>query len=123
MQCPDEFVVGYGMDFAEQYRNLPYIGVLKPEYYMWSNITLTEFISLKEFIAQSWEGLWPGPFILLFKAVKYKVILHFDNDSYAKANAIRFDMFVQQELHTIHKFHKQYNTLYFQEIEIQTNKW
>lgn len=34
--------------------------------------------------------------------MKYKVILHFDNDSYAKANAIRFDMFVQQELHTIH---------------------
>nr|VDD01878.1 unnamed protein product [Brassica rapa] len=32
--CPDEFIVGYGMDFAEQYRNLPYIGVLKPEYYM-----------------------------------------------------------------------------------------
>ncbi|AEE35226.1 putative hypoxanthine phosphoribosyltransferase [Arabidopsis thaliana] len=33
-ECPDEFVVGYGMDFAEQYRNLSYIGVLKPEYYM-----------------------------------------------------------------------------------------
>ncbi|KAK1554141.1 hypothetical protein Q3G72_008340 [Acer saccharum] len=32
-QCPDYFVVGYGMDFAELYRNLPYIGVLKPEYY------------------------------------------------------------------------------------------
>jgi hypoxanthine phosphoribosyltransferase len=28
----DEFVVGYGMDYAELYRNLPYIGVLKPEY-------------------------------------------------------------------------------------------
>ena len=30
---PNEFVVGYGMDFDELYRNLPYIGVLKPEAY------------------------------------------------------------------------------------------
>ncbi|KAL5714754.1 hypoxanthine phosphoribosyltransferase [Ranunculus cassubicifolius] len=32
-ECPDYFVVGYGMDFAELYRNLPYVGVLKPEMY------------------------------------------------------------------------------------------
>ena len=30
---PDEFVVGYGLDYAEKYRNLPYVGVLKPEVY------------------------------------------------------------------------------------------
>ena len=30
---PDEFVIGYGLDFNQRYRNLPYIGVLKPEIY------------------------------------------------------------------------------------------
>jgi hypoxanthine phosphoribosyltransferase len=30
---PDQFVVGYGLDYAQRYRNLPYIGVLKPEVY------------------------------------------------------------------------------------------
>ena len=32
-EVPDEFVVGYGLDYDEKYRNLPYIGILKPEVY------------------------------------------------------------------------------------------
>ena len=30
---PPEFVVGYGLDYAERYRNIPFIGTLKPEVY------------------------------------------------------------------------------------------
>lgn len=33
LNVPDEFVVGYGLDYAEKYRNLPFIGVLKSEIY------------------------------------------------------------------------------------------
>ena len=32
-KVPNEFVVGYGLDYQEKYRNLPYIGVLKPHVY------------------------------------------------------------------------------------------
>ena len=32
-EVPDEFVVGYGLDYGQHYRNIPYIGVLKPEVY------------------------------------------------------------------------------------------
>ena len=32
-QIPDLFVIGYGLDYAERYRNLPFVGVLKPEMY------------------------------------------------------------------------------------------
>jgi len=32
-EVPDEFVVGYGLDYAQRYRNLPYVAVLKPEIY------------------------------------------------------------------------------------------
>ncbi len=33
MEIPDAFVVGYGLDYNEKYRNLPYIGILKPKIY------------------------------------------------------------------------------------------
>ena len=33
LEVPDEFIVGYGLDYNEKYRNLPYIGVLKREIY------------------------------------------------------------------------------------------
>ena len=32
-QIPDEFVIGYGLDYDEKYRNLPFVGVLSPKVY------------------------------------------------------------------------------------------
>ena len=34
LEIPDEFVIGYGLDYAEKYRALPYVGILKPEIYL-----------------------------------------------------------------------------------------
>lgn len=33
MEIPDKFVVGFGLDYCEKYRNLPFVGILKPEVY------------------------------------------------------------------------------------------
>ncbi len=33
MEIPDKFVVGFGLDYSEKYRNLPFVGILKPEVY------------------------------------------------------------------------------------------
>lgn len=33
VEIPDEFVIGYGLDYAEKYRALPFVGILKPEVY------------------------------------------------------------------------------------------
>ncbi len=41
---PDEFVVGYGLDYDELYRNLPFIGVLKPEIYIRNNSGTDEML-------------------------------------------------------------------------------
>jgi hypoxanthine phosphoribosyltransferase len=32
-EIPDEFVIGYGLDYDERYRALPYVGILRPEVY------------------------------------------------------------------------------------------
>jgi hypoxanthine phosphoribosyltransferase len=47
-EVPNAFVVGYGLDYQEKYRNLPYIGVLKPEVYS----------------SEEHKGLWQGVFVV-----------------------------------------------------------
>ena len=32
-ECPNRFIVGYGIDYAQRYRNLPYVGIVKPSVY------------------------------------------------------------------------------------------
>ena len=44
---PDEFVVGYGLDYDEKYRNLPYVGVLKPEDLHRSNVSIIKHPELE----------------------------------------------------------------------------
>ncbi len=34
LEVPDEFIVGYGLDYDEKYRNLPFVGILKPQVYL-----------------------------------------------------------------------------------------
>ncbi|QBD80234.1 hypoxanthine phosphoribosyltransferase [Ktedonosporobacter rubrisoli] len=45
---PDRFVVGYGLDYAQRYRNLPYVGILKPSVYEGSQKPQTEHQSPAE---------------------------------------------------------------------------
>lgn len=46
-EIPDYFVVGYGLDFAERFRNLPFVGVLHPHVYQQSTATLSVAACLK----------------------------------------------------------------------------